>query len=197
MRRSSKFLTDPRIVMRVLMGVLLVANLAAAVVAFHPFGGSANDLLRQRDALQARLAQANKSLEGTSRLASKVQGARNEGDKFMEEYILDSRTAPYVVGEELQRIATLAQIKAGPQQYTIDPIEGSDTLQMWSISQGFEGSYSNLARFVELVDKSPKFLILDSLQAAAPQTQGGKVLNVTMKIKLFVRNQNQPQEVAP
>ena len=68
---------------------------------------------------------------------------------------------------------------------------------MWSISQGFEGSYSNLARFVELVDKSPKFLILDSLQAAAPQTQGGKVLNVTMKIKLFVRNQNQPQEVAP
>ena len=62
---------------------------------------------------------------------------------------------------------------------------------------GFEGDYPKLAKFVELIDKSPKFLILDNLQAAAPQTQGGKVLSATVKIKTFVRVPNQLAEVAP
>ena len=48
---------DPRVAMRALLGVLLVANLATAVVAFKPFGGGADDLRRERNALQQQLAQ--------------------------------------------------------------------------------------------------------------------------------------------
>jgi hypothetical protein len=194
MLKSFKSLTDPRVFIRIIMGALLVGNLVAAVIAFHPFGGSADDLQHQRDSLQMQLERANTSLKQTGELAGKVQAARQEGDKFMDEYILDRRTAPYIIGEELNRIATLAQIKPGPLQFGQDAVEGSDTLEMWSISMGFEGDYGKLAKFVELIDKSPKFLILDNLQAAAPQTQGGKVLNATVKIKTFVRTQNQMAE---
>ena len=197
MRKSFKSITDPRVFMRILMGALLVGNLVAAVIAFHPFGGSAEDLLQQRNSLQAQLERANTSLKQTRELSTKVQAARQEGDKFMDQYILDSRNAPYIIAEELHRIATAAQIKPGPQQWGEDAIEGSDTLQMWSISMGFEGDYGKLAKFVELIDKSPKFLILDNLQAAAPQSQGGKTLNATVKIKTFVRTQNQMAENQP
>ncbi len=196
MRKSFKTLSDPRIAMRILIGVLLAGNLVAAVIAFHPCGGSAQDLLNQRDALQAQLNRANASLDQARKLETKVQAARSEGDKFMDQYILDSRTAPDTIAEELHRIATLAQIKPGPQQYSQDAIEGSDTLQMWSISMGFEGDYGKLVKFVELIDKTPKFLILDNLQVAAPQTQGGKTLNATVKIKTFVRTPNELAEVA-
>ena len=196
MRKRFKSLSDPRISMRILMGVLLIGNLVAAVIAFHPFGGSAEDLLRQRDSLQDQLSREQASLERTRKLAATVKIARQAGDKFMDEYILDSRTAPDTITEELHRIATYAMVKPGPQQYSQDEIEGSDTLQMWSISMGFECDYTKLARFVELIDKSPKFLILDNLQAAAPQTQGGKVLNATVKIKTFVRAPNLMAEVA-
>jgi hypothetical protein len=48
---------DPRVVMRAIIGALLAVNLAAAVVAFKPFGGSADDLRREREALQGQLAQ--------------------------------------------------------------------------------------------------------------------------------------------
>jgi hypothetical protein len=44
---------DPRIVMRVVAGLLLAANLTAAVMAFHPFGGGADDLRRQQESLTA------------------------------------------------------------------------------------------------------------------------------------------------
>jgi len=37
---------DPRVVMRAIIGVLLAANLVAAILAFKPFGGSAEDLRR-------------------------------------------------------------------------------------------------------------------------------------------------------
>ena len=37
--------------MRAVLGVLLLANLVAAVIAFKPFGGGADDLRRDRNAL--------------------------------------------------------------------------------------------------------------------------------------------------
>jgi len=37
---------EPRVALRAILGFLLVANLATAVVAFKPFGGSAEDLRR-------------------------------------------------------------------------------------------------------------------------------------------------------
>jgi len=190
MHKSFKVLSDPRIIMRVLMGLLLAGDLVVAVVAFHPFGGSAEDLQRQRDGLESRLQQARDSLAQTRRLSEKVKAARTAGDQFMDEYILDSRTAPDVIAEELHRITEAAGIHPGPQQYSQDAIEGSETLQMWSISMGFESDYAKLAKFVELVDKSPKFLILDNLQAAAPQNQAVKSLTATVKIKTFVRVHN-------
>jgi hypothetical protein len=37
---------EPRFLLRGIMGALLAANLVAAVIAFKPFGGSADDLQR-------------------------------------------------------------------------------------------------------------------------------------------------------
>ena len=48
--------------MRAVLGVLLLANLVAAVIAFKPFGGSADDLRRERSALQQQLAQLQKQV---------------------------------------------------------------------------------------------------------------------------------------
>ena len=182
-------LRDPRVAMRILIGVLLAANLVAAVLAFKPFGGSAEDLLRERDGLQTSLTQARNTLKLNNALANKVSLARGAGDDFMGKYLLDSRTAALVMDEEMHRISTVAGIKAGMQQYNYDPIEGSDSLVMMTVSQGFEGAYPSLTKLVNLIDRSPKFIIIDSLQATAPQGQGGKVVNATLKIKVFVRQQ--------
>ena len=43
--------------MRAVIGALLVANLAMAVVAFKPFGGSADDLREDQATLSAQLQQ--------------------------------------------------------------------------------------------------------------------------------------------
>jgi type IV pilus assembly protein PilO len=58
---------------------------------------------------------------------------------------------------------------------------------MLTTQVGFEGTYASLTKFINLVDKSPRFMIIESLQAAAPQQQGGQSLNVTLKIDTFVK----------
>jgi Tfp pilus assembly protein PilO len=178
---------DPRVVMRAAIGVLLAANLAAAVVAFHPFGGGADDLRRDQQRLGAQLSQLQQRLASSRVLVNKVNTARTQGDQFLGQYFTSEATTASTILAELTQTAKDAGIRMGTAQCSYEPIEGSDTLKMLSTQVGFEGTYANLTKFVNLLDKSPRFMIIESMQAAAPQQQGGQSLNVTLKIDTFVK----------
>jgi Tfp pilus assembly protein PilO len=178
---------DPRVVTRAVIGALLVANIAAAIVAFHPFGGGPDDLRREQQSLSAQLSQSQHRLATSKVLVDKVQTARTQGDKFLDQYFTDTPTTSAIILSELTELAKQANIRMGTAQWNREPIEGSDTLVLLSTQVGFEGTYASLTKFINLVDKSPRFMIIESLQAAAPQQQGGQSLNVTLKIDTFVK----------
>jgi type IV pilus assembly protein PilO len=177
---------DPRVATRVVLGVLLAANLAAAVFAFKPFGGGADDLRRERQDLQRQLAQVQAQANRARSISAKVQQARTEGDKFLDSYITERRVVTSTIQGDLMRMAKEAGITLLPNTWNIEPIEGSDSLAMMTISANCTGAYANLAKFVNLVDKSDRFLILESMVAAPLQT--GTNLNVSLKIDTFVKD---------
>ena len=177
---------DPRVAMRAVLGVLLAANLVAAVVAFKPFGGSADDLRRDRSALQQQLAQLQVQAAKSRKLVEKVQTARSEGDQFLAKYFADRRVVTSTIQGELVDIAKAAGIVYQPTTWTQEPIEGSDTMAMMTINAGCQGTYAALSKFVNLVDRSPRFLIIESMVAAPQQT--GQILNVTVKIDTFIKD---------
>ncbi len=178
---------DPRVGMRALLGVLLLANLVAAVVAFKPFGGGADDLRRERNALQLQLAQLQKQVAKNKKLVEKVETARSQGDQFLSRYFTKRRVLTSTIQGELVQIAKEAGVTYQPTTWTQEVIEGSDTLEMWTINAGCQGTYAALSKFVNLVDKSPRFLIIESLNAVPQQT--GQILNVTIKVDTFVKEQ--------
>src|SRR5664280_1576579 len=178
---------DPRVAMRAVLGVLLLANLVAAVVAFKPFGGGADDLRRDRNALQQQLAQLERQVAKNRKLVEKVSTARSQGDQFLAKYFTDRRVVTSTIQSELVQIAKDAGITYQPTTWTLDVIEGSDTLAMMTINAGCQGTYAALSKFVNLVDKSPRFLIIESMVASPQQT--GQILNVTIKVDTFVKEQ--------
>jgi type IV pilus assembly protein PilO len=183
---------EPRVLLRAIIGALLLANLAAAVIAFKPFGGSADDLRQQQQALSAQLRQLELQLAMSKRLGEKVQTARTQGDEFLSRYFLDERVMSATLLDELNRMSSTAGIRMGQVSAQKQPIEGSDTMYMLSIQAGFEGTYAGLAKFVNLVDKSSRFLIIENMQANVSQAPGGgapagQALNVTLKIDTFVK----------
>jgi hypothetical protein len=64
-------------------------------------------------------------------------------------------------------------------------VEGSDTLNMMSITAVYEGTYQDLMHFVYELDRSPGMLIIESL-SAAPQANSD-LLAVSMRLNTFVR----------
>jgi len=186
MPRSFKAaIRDPRITVRIILGLFVAANLAAAVLAFKPFGGSGDDLRRQKSDLQVQLTQLQAHLAATRKIADKVAMARKQGDDFLAQYVADRRNIYSTVYEELERITQQAGIKERERTVELNPIEGSDTLEMMSITAGYEGPPASLDKFVNLIDKSQRFLIIESI-TASPE-QGGQLLNVNVKLDTFVK----------
>ncbi len=168
-----------------LLGVLLLANLVAAVVAFKPFGGSPEDLRREQAELGRQLAQLQAHLTQTRALAAKAEQAREAGDHFLQQYTTDRRTTFSTIVAELERAAKDSGMKPKPASFTLEQVEGSETVYQMTITAAYEGTYPDLLKFVNALDKSPRFLIISSM-TASPQ-QSGNTLNVSFRLDTFVR----------
>lgn len=179
---------DPKFIMRVILGLLLAANLVAGGIYLFPPGGSPEDLERQLQTLQSQIAQSKSLLAQTREYASKVEKGRGEGDKFLTDYFLDRRSVAATLATTLTDAADAAKIKTRDITYSIEPIEGSDTLTMWNVNYVFEGGYRDVLNFVHEIDRSARFMIIESLNTA-PQQGGKDTLTVTMKIDAFVREE--------
>jgi len=178
---------DPRVSVRAALGTLLVLNIVAALILFKPWGGSADDLERQLVTMRQQLPQRQAALAKSKILVQKVESARVEGEQFMAKYMLNGRSTYSSVVGELDRAAERTSLKPKERQFSMEPIEGSDTLGMMTISAKYEGAYLNLTKFINELDRSPRFLIIESLQAS-PQPVGTAV-NVSFKLNAFVRDE--------
>lgn len=177
---------DPRVAVRIVLGILVVANLVAALVVFRPWGGSADDLMRQQQRLRQQLTQAEARVKQSKLVVAKVEQARTEGDQFLAKYVTERRTTMSVVKEELNRIAQDAGVTPKGDSINLEPVEGSDTLWQMTIAEVYEGQYAQVAKLVNLLDKSQRFLIISNM-VATPKANSN-VLTVSLRLDTFVRS---------
>ena len=178
---------DPRVLARVVLGGLLLANLVAAYAVFYPVGGSAEQLEEQISTMRSQLQQRQAALGRTQGLVEKIEHARTTGDQFLEQYFMDRRTTSSTILIELDAAAKDAGMRVKDRSFTYDPVEGSETLSMMTITANYEGTYGDLLQFVNRLDKSRRFLIIDHM-VAQPQQAGG-ALNVSLKLNTFVKEE--------
>ncbi len=186
---------DPRAVVRAVLGVLLVANVVAALILFKPWGGSPEDLARQLESLRKDIQHRQVALQRSKSLVAKVETARTQGDSFLNSYFAERRNAYYNLVAELIRTAQGAGIKPKEHSFAEEPVEGSDNLEMVTVVGNYEGNYGDLVRFVNSLDRSPRFFILEQLNAS-PQ-QGSGLLLVNIKMHAFVKDTGAGPSGAP
>jgi len=178
---------NPHLSARIVLGLLLAANLVAAAALFRPWGGSPEELQRQLAQLRSEARQREEAVGRMRQLVETVEKSRAESDQFLEKYFLDSQIAYSAVIEELRALAEKSGIKAGNHSFSAEPVEGSDTLGMVTITGDYQGTYADVIEFMNAVDRSPRFLTIDRLQATPQQAQGA--LNVSLRINVFVRGE--------
>ena len=176
--------SNPRSAIQLVLGLLAAANLIAGYFVLRPPGGSPEELRQQVAEMRTQIRQQTGALGRTRDLAGKVDLGRGEGDKFMTQFFLPRRTAYSTVMAELTSLATQAKVAPKESANAIEPVDGSDVLEMMQISANYETTYGDLVRFINLIDKSDRLLVMESLNAT-PQQGGGK-LNVMIKLDTFV-----------
>jgi hypothetical protein len=182
---------NPRSLIRLVLGVLVAANLVALYFVIRPIGGSPQELSEQAASMRTQIRQQQAMLDRTRSLASKIESGRAEGDQFMSKYFLPRRTAYSAIMADLNDLASQTKVTPKEGAYSIEPIEGSDALDMMQLSVNYEAVYADLIRFVNLLDKSDRLVVVESLNAT-PQQAGAK-LNVMLKLDTFVREDGSGQ----
>ncbi len=176
----------PRTIARLVIGALLAANVIAALVAFKPWAGTMEEMEQQAAGLRNRIRTAEQEIARLKRNVAKVEGARADGDRFLQDHIMNRHTLSSTLLEELADVATKAGIKQKGIAFSFEPVEGTENLTRAIMTGDYEGTYSDLMHFLSLLDRSPRFLIIESLGAAPQQT--GMLLNVSLKLDAFVRD---------
>jgi Tfp pilus assembly protein PilO len=175
---------NPRAAIRLVLGLLAAANLVAGYFVLRPLGGSPEELRQQVAEMRTAIRQQQGTVDRTRLMAGKIEIGRGEGDKFMSKYFLPRRSAYSIVMAELNELANQAKVTAKESANAIEPVDGSDVLDMMQITANYEATYGDLVRFVNMIDKADRLLVMESLNAT-PQQGGGK-LNVMMKLDTFV-----------
>jgi type IV pilus assembly protein PilO len=168
-----------------LIGLLVLANIVAALFVFKPWAASIDEMQAQVAALRQQIRSREQNAARLQRNDAKVETARDDGQRFLDEHIMSMRTLSSTLVSELAKVAQKAGIHQKGTTFSLEPVEGTDTLSRAIINADFEGSYADLMQFINLLDRSPRFLIIESL-AAAPQ-QNGTTLNINLKLNAFVR----------
>jgi len=183
--RASSGIRDPRLIWKQALIALVVANIAVFFLLVRPIGGTAEDLASQLEQTRRQVRARTAEVVQLKALVAKIQKVRAEQTNFVGNYFMDRRTTSSTILNEIGAAAGKAGLKPREHSFVIDPVEGSDTLGMMTITANYEGSYGDLVEFVNLIDRSPRFLIIDNIQAA-PQQQAGS-LSARFKINTFVR----------
>jgi hypothetical protein len=182
---------SPEVLVRAALAVLLLGNLVAAGFAFHLWGDSPQSLESRIESTRQQIVIARGQLTRAKGMAAKITLAREQGGSFLGSYMTPRKSTYSTILGELSHMAETSGIKTKDATITAERIEGSSSLSQLTITAGYEADYQSLLKFVNLLDRSERFLIIESL-TAAPQSGTGKLL-VSIKLDTFVRDDVEDQ----
>ncbi len=183
--------TSAQSLVRAALGTLLLANILAAGFAFHWWGDSPISLESKIEDTRRQIGAALTQLNRAKAVASKLTLASAQGGTFLSMYMTPRKGTYSTILSELNHMAATAGVKMKDTTFSYEPVEGSASLSQLTITSGYEAPYQNLIKFVNLLDRSPRFLIIENMQATPQPTTG--VLQVVIKLDTFVRDDVESQ----
>ena len=177
---------EPKVLVRIALGLLMAANLVAAGFAFNLFGSSPEALNQALVVASNQLQAAQARLIRSRLLTSNIGRGKAESDTFLATYFTNRRTTYSTIISEITETAKSAGMKTEEGTINLEPIEGSADLSMMTVSINFEGNFTQFVKFVNLLDRSQRFLIIESMQVS-PQPKGD-ILNTNLKVHVFVKD---------
>ena len=168
------------------LGLLATFDLLFWAFAVRPTAEREADQRTRVQILERQIEEKSAAVEQLREAARRVGSAQGEGDKILAELTFERRTAFSNLIRELGGDASGAQVEVREVSFNSDEIAGNADYGIVSINANFRGQYANLVRFLNQLDRSERFLIIERLGAFPREDTGD--LQITMRIDTFMRD---------
>jgi Tfp pilus assembly protein PilO len=168
------------------LGLLAAFNVIFYFLAVYPLDAREEQRQALIAGLQQEVAAKTSEVEKLRLIAGKVEQARTEGDSLLQTITLERNTTFSKLVAELVTAAAESRVETRESNFDLQPVEGAERYGAITITANFRGEYANLVQFLNRLDKSEQFLIIESL-GATPRSDSTE-LQITMKIDTFVRD---------
>ncbi|HKD02461.1 MAG TPA: GspMb/PilO family protein [Terriglobales bacterium] len=173
-------LQDTRRKVKIALAALALTNLAAAALLFSPLVGSPRARDEQMKSLWRTLQVKTREVGPLRGLDKKVVTARGQIDDFYNDRLPSEDSA---IAESLGKLASANGVKIGEVKYKVGDPEPVG-LRRVSIDADFSGDYLQLVRFLNELERSKLFFLVDSVELGGEQ---GGVVKLGMKLETYLK----------
>jgi Tfp pilus assembly protein PilO len=128
-------------------------------------------------ALREQIARQRRITAAIVDEAGAIRANTAETDRFYKDVIVANKVELLPLIEDIEKMAAEPGLKAGPRTYALDPVKGAPITRV-GVNLSLKGSYNQLVAFLDRVERSPRFLIIDRIALTGGTGQEGSNLRV-------------------
>jgi hypothetical protein len=156
------------------LGLLIIADLGLAIFLWQGAGQGPEALQADRDrlAIQAKLLRAD--VERGDRIRASLPQAGKQCDNFYQQSFLDAGTGYSKIESDFGSIASQSGVKTTDLTFKRVEVANRGATEI-AITADVEGDYPALVRFINSLETSKNFYLLDSLRLNYAKEAGVKL----------------------
>lgn len=161
------------------LALLVAADVALAAALWQAGREGPQSLRNQRDrlAIQGKLLEAD--VERGEKIRESLPQIGTDCDKFYHDAFLDSHTGYSAISEDLGDLATQSGLRSTGLTFGRKDLKDRGVTEI-TIKSGVQGDYPALIKFINGLERSKNFYLLDELHLES-STTGGIRLNLTLR----------------
>jgi len=163
------------------VALLLIADVVIYLVIVRPQRPRARSEVAAVAALEAQVARTREEVQRLRRIVRELPATRKQLDDFLVQRFPSEEAGYSVVVAELESAATDSGVRPGRANFRSYVVREHPELVRKEITTTVEGGYVNLLRFLEHLERSVNFYLLDRLGLVSTATSGTLKLDLTIQ----------------
>lgn len=178
--KDLKVLSNWKTLVLAALGVMLAVDVLLAGLILKSSAVSPEQARMERDNLQAQAKLLDVDVARAQRIKAELADVEKKSDKFYQGELPSSASGYSDVEIDLGEIAEKAGLKTSLLGYHQKEIKDRGVTEI-QITAAVEGDYASLLKFVDGIERSEKFYLLDGLTLASGSAGGEIKLNLTLR----------------
>ena len=169
--------------LRIFLAILMAANAVLLVLVFRSPGRTLAQQEAELQRTRARHATLLATVQRMRDLHSQLQEAMQTGRQFPQEHFLQPEWAFSAMLEDLQEVASQNRLTPASINYRREEQASRPGWVSVKVTLAVEGQYADLVRFINRLEQSPLFWILNHLKVTSSVSRG---LHLDLEMETYI-----------